>query len=203
MTQKPHIVFHYESEKIKVEMKTERLYIHSYRHEDFEDCILLYGDKNLTAFFDHGRPFSRAEVENLIQEKGTRYFHRGEPFGLFSIFDINNKTFIGQIDLIPANEPGTLEIGCIFHRQFQGVGLPLEAMKMFSRHYVQAMCANGFKCNEKPIQKIIATAHPNNFATQRLVKYLGGSFEKSQERFGQPRLWFSYTLPPSLPDSEI
>ena len=71
---------------LKVEIKTERLYMRSYKETDFEDCVSLYSDEKLVKYFDHGKPRSRQDVASLIEERADKTFKNGKPFGLFSIF---------------------------------------------------------------------------------------------------------------------
>jgi RimJ/RimL family protein N-acetyltransferase len=192
---KPIISFHFESHLLRVEIRTQRLYIRSYLDLDFEHCLSLYGDERLTKYFDYGRARSRDEIEDLIDQIGHKYFENAEPYGLFSLFNNNNMTFIGLLDLIPTEEPGTLELGCILYREFHNQGLPLEACRAFTYDYVKELNRRGFKCKGVPISKVIATAHPKNYASQRLIKNLGMTWDKEQDRFGNPRFWYSCTIP--------
>ena len=64
----PRISFSSESNVLLIEIETEELYIRSYRNNDFEDCVALYGDEKLSKYFDHGQPRSRLEVEDLIAD---------------------------------------------------------------------------------------------------------------------------------------
>ncbi len=105
---KPRISFQLDGNELFVEMETDNLYVRSYKDEDFENCVLLYGDEGITKFFDHGKPRSRKEVEDYVAQRGRRYFNRGEPFGLFSIFDKQDMSFMGQVDLLPTGEPGVV-----------------------------------------------------------------------------------------------
>lgn len=177
---------------IRVEIETRRLYIRSYDARDYENCISLYGDEKLTKYFDGGKPRSKNEVENLVNEKGVKYFRDGIPFGLFSIFNKENMTFIGQIDLIPFDNKGTVEIGFILLREYHNQGFCQEATRAFILDYVNELNRSPFKFFQIPITKIVATTHPENYASKRVMEYVGMNFEKSLNRFNQPRLMFSY-----------
>ncbi len=192
LLERPRISFHCRPQGLEVEVETTRLYIRSYRDEDFENCVLLYGNERLTRFFDHGKPRSRSEVEDLIRERGIKYFIRGEPFGLFSIFQKEDGAFTGQIDILPSDEFGSCEIGCIFHRQYQNQGFFPEASRAFLFGLVPEMYYEGHKYNGFPINKVVVTTHPKNYASKRIIESVGMSFDKVEERFGNPRLWYSY-----------
>lgn len=194
---KPQISFFLDGLDLKIEIETERLCICSYKEDDFENFVKLYSDEKLTKYFDHGKPRSRLEVKKLTDENGSKFFKNGEPFGLFSIFQKKDMAFIGQIDLIPFNEPGVVEIGCIFDRKYHNQGFCPEAVRAFVFAYVNELNNKGFKFNGVPINRVIATVHPANLPSKRVLQNIGMTFEKSEERFGHPRLWFSF-IPKSL-----
>ena len=99
--------------------------------------------------------------------------------------------FVGQIDLTPFNEPGVFEVGCIFDREYHNQGFFPEAGRVFVFAYVRELNNQGFKSCGVSINKIIATVHPANLPSKRMLKNIGIIFDKSEERFGHPRLWFS------------
>ncbi len=172
----------------KVEIMTERLYIRSYEESDFQECIDLYGNEKITKYFDHGMPRSTNEVRELINEK---VINCARPYGLFSIFQRSDGSFIGQIDLIPTEDRGVLEIGYIIHEIYHGHGFCTEAAKGVMFNFVNTNKYRVVPCLESNIKKFIATVHPENIASQRVLQKVGMTFEKSQERFGHPRLWYS------------
>jgi [ribosomal protein S5]-alanine N-acetyltransferase len=188
---KPHISFHFERDSLQVEIETGRLFICSYRDSDFENCVSLYSDKEITKYFDYGNARTRNEVTAIVQEKAIKYFSQGKPFGLFSIFRKNDMAFIGQIDLLPSEEPGVLEIGFILHKQYQNQGFCTEAAKALIFEYVEELNSKAFKYNGIPISKIIATVHPENKSSRKLLQKIGMTLNKIQERFGNIRLWYS------------
>lgn len=198
----PIISLHNDNSALKVEIETDRLYIRSYLEEDFENYVSLYGDTEITKYFDHGKPRSRLETEKLIEETGNKYFREGEPFGSFSIFDKKTMAFIGQVDLVPCEEPGSVEIGCILCRPYQGMGYSKEAIRALVVDYVNELNNKNFNSKYLPIEKVIATAHPDNAASHKIVKGLEMKFDKFQERFGNPRLWYSYVPKPDLNNVE-
>lgn len=184
-----NVLFAREDNGLKVTIETKRLIIRSYQDSDFDDCAKLYENEKLTKFFDHCKPRSRQEIQELINSK-IKYFSNFEPFGLFSIFRKKDGAFIGQVDLMPFEEPGVVEVGCIFDRNYHNQGFCPEAIRAILFDYVNALNANGYTSKGEVIYKILATAHPKNHASKRIIKNLGMVFEKMEERFGHPRLWF-------------
>lgn len=182
------------SGKIHVEIETDRLILSSYSNEDFEDCVRLYGDERLAKFFDHGKPRSREEVSNLVVQKTLHFLEGSLPLGLFSIFDKIENKFLGQADIMPTEDPCIVELGCIFLRDYHNQGYPIEVCKCFMIDYIEHLNESDPFFTQNPIVKVIATTHPKNYASQRIIKNLGMTFDKAQERFGRPRFWYSYTL---------
>jgi trans-aconitate 2-methyltransferase len=190
----PIITFKSDSNTLHIEVETERLSIRTYRDEDFEKCLKLYSDESLIKYFDNGKPKSCLELTTLTEDKGKRFSENGEPFGLFSIFQKIDNSFIGQIDILPFDKHGTVEIGCIFDKHFHNQGFPMEALRAFIFSFINEINTQCFKYHGSPINKVIATVHPSNKASKRIVQNLGMTFEKTEERFGNPRLWFSLIL---------
>lgn len=199
---KKNIVVEFSSKKngLQIEMETERLLVRSYEQEDFDKCVKLYEDKVLTRYFDNGEPRSRKEIEELIQDK-TKYFLNFEPFGLFSIFRKEDMTFIGQIDVMPYEQPGVVELGCIFDRRYHNQGFCPEVLRAVIFEYIKILNKKGIKCNGQLVYKVMATVHPKNFASKRIIHNIGMQLDKTEERFGNPRLW--YSLEPNLEDKVI
>lgn len=192
---KPRISFYFQSDRLRVKIETERLYIFSYHDKDFEHCVSLYGDKKITSFFDHGRARTRSEVKDLILEKGNRYFFDGKPFGLFSIYCKEKMNFLGQVDLLPSGEVGVVEVGFILHEKYQNKGYCTEAVKALLFDYITELNFRGPKCEELPIYKVMATAHPLNQSSKSILFKVGMTYDKFQKRFDRPRMWYSMLIP--------
>jgi ribosomal-protein-alanine N-acetyltransferase len=177
-----------------VEIKTKRLRIRSYHELDFENCVELYGHDLITKYFDHGKPRSRDEVEQLISSKVDKYFYSKKPFGIFSVFPLDGINFLGQIDFVPTEEKGSFEIGFIFHRKYHNQGFCSEAVNAIIYNYTKVLNSINDCWEELPVNKIIATVHPENYASLRVIEKAGLNLDKIQSRFGQPRLWYSIPI---------
>ena len=182
-----------KSNGLLIEGETQRLFIRSYQDHDINDCVSLYGDKRITKYFDHGEPRSKHEVDGYVKSRGRKYFDKGEPFGLFSVFLKKSRIFIGQVDLVPTGFPGVIEIGWIFHLKYHNQGYCTEAVSDFLMILVDTLIKRKIKSDGNVIRKIIATAHPDNTASNKMIQKIGMTFEKFQERYGgKPRMWYSY-----------
>lgn len=173
---------------------TDRLFIRSYLIADFGSCLKLYGDPETTKFFDHGRPRSSQEVFEYIQERGSRYFDQDQPYGLFSVFLKETETFIGQVDLVPTEVPGEVEIGWIFLKEFHNKGFGSEAVLKFLVPLIKKLIEIKFESNGAIINKVIATAHPQNIASNKIIQKAGLTMYDFRIRYGgNPRNWYSWT----------
>ena len=171
------------------ELETERLFIRSYLEEDLDNCIQLYSDETITRFFDHGKPRTEKEIKELIKQK-TFPDEVKAPFGIFSIFCKHNNSFIGQIDLLPTGSKDEAEIGFIIHEKFQNQGYCTEASYSLIA-YIKKLNLLSLNCCYLPISKLIATVHPDNKGSKKVLEKLGMIPFKEEHRFGNPRLWYS------------
>lgn len=177
--------------KVDVSGVTSRLYIRSYNEGDYKDSVLLYGNKEITKYFDHGMPRAQKEIDAYLEDRGKSYFNQGLPFGIFSVFIKDSSKFIGQVDLVPFEKSGVVEIGWIFKKDFHGKGYCTEAVKEFLLPLAKKINSQSIY----NIEKLMATAHPDNVASNRVIKKLGMKYEKEEDRYnGKPRLWYSINL---------
>jgi RimJ/RimL family protein N-acetyltransferase len=186
------ISFKYFNASIHIQTTTQRLYIRSYIEADFSHCLKLYSDENITKYFDQGTPKSYREIQEHVNDRGVRYFSRQEPYGLFSVFLKDTNEFIGQVDLVPTEIPGELEMGWIFHKQFHGKGYCSEAVLEFLIPLIKETRKLKFKTNNKIVNRVMATAHPENIPSNRMIIKAGLKLYKTGLRYGgQPRNWYA------------
>jgi RimJ/RimL family protein N-acetyltransferase len=179
-----------DTSALKVLIETHRLSIESYQSSHVSKSISLYSDPIITRYYDTGKPKPLYKILSFVQSSGIETFEKGEPFGLFSIFKKATHDFIGHIDLLMVqNNPQVLEIGYILFEQFHGQGFGSEAAYAMIYDYIPRLKSLGY-----PIEKVIATAHPENIASQKVLKKMGFKFDKKEDRFNQPRLWYSLNL---------
>ena len=101
------------------------------------------------------------------------------------MFTKQDKAFIGQVDLVPFS-PGVIEIGWIFFPEYQGMGLGTECVRNFLVVLIDELIHKGFRAKGSLIKKVIATAHPENIASNKLMEKalppsLCGLFELSEK----------------------
>lgn len=185
------ISYEKQSKSLKIKIETERLIARSYCNDDFNNYCSLLGDEKITLYFDHGKPRSKSEVHKLIREKGVKFFKAFKPFGFFSLFEKEKMNFIGMFDLLPTDELSTAEIGIALLRNHQGSGFAKEIASLFISDYIDFINREIATNEGEKVKKIIATVHPKNTPSKRVIESLGMGFDKSEDRFGNPRQWYS------------
>ncbi len=184
------------SESAVAEILTDRMYLRLYQGADFKDALELYSDEKLTRLFDSGKPLSYEEVKNLMDERAYAFSKKGIPLGIFSAFCNSTKKFIGHFDILPTENPGIVEAGCILKREFHCKEFALEGIKALVFDYVNAFNSNGFHVQGLPIRKVIASTHPKNFPSIAIIESIGMVKEKESTRFGKPRIWYYCDVKP-------
>ena len=103
--------------------------------------------------------------------------------------------FVGQVDLVPTENPGEVEIGWIFLEGFHGQGLCTEAVMSFLMPLVQRIVNMKLKVRGVVINRVIATAHPENIPSNKIIQKAGLTLYKTGLRYGgKPRNWYCLKL---------
>jgi RimJ/RimL family protein N-acetyltransferase len=190
-----NLIIDKHADQLAIEGLTDRLFIRSYNNEDFERCLSLYGDRELTRYFDQGRPRTQREIFEYVGERGPGYFDQGLPFGIFSVFLRESNEFVGQVDLVPTDKPGEVEIGWIFRKEFHHQGLCTEAVLSFLMPLVHRLVEMKFKAKGVVVNRVIATAHPKNIPSNKIIQKAGLIHFQTRLRYGgKPRNWYGLDL---------
>lgn len=194
----PSHIYKYQIQT-ETECHTKRLYVRQFQESDYKQSVLLYSDPVLTKFFDHGEPRNVIEIDDYLDTRAACYFEKGMPFGIFSVFLDSCRTFIGQVDMVPTDNEGEVEIGWIFLQEHQGKGYCTEAINEFLLPLARNASKNEVRVNGSRLNRVIATAHPENVASKRIMDKVGLTFYKSELKYdGKPREWYELILNSSI-----
>lgn len=183
------------TKSIQIEIETERLIIRNYRNQDIPDSVMVYGDSEITGYFDSGKPKSKSEVLDLINNKGISYFLKGQPWGIYSIISKESKQFLGHLDLFPCDfDYESIEIGYILSKNAQGKGFGSEAAKAFIENFLKKSKSFNFFSELALYRYIIATVHPENLPSKKVLEKLGMQKKDSLNRFNNPRDLYSLSF---------
>jgi len=150
---------------------------------DLGESVALYGSAEENKFFETG-PKTPEETARYIDEFATQQFRNFPPFGIYAIYRKEDDAFIGHADLftIDQERSGDAEIGFILKKAYQGLGYGTEVavgLKDFLRdlHFQK----------HPRVQRLVATAHPENKPSWRILEKLGMEFVEQVEKFSGPR----------------
>lgn len=193
----------------KVSINANQLEFRSLNQDDESILIANYsrllGDPENVKVFCSGNPYSIDKVESLI--KSNRHSKSG-LIGIFSAHEKITGQFVGFIEIeLIANEfektgqghKNVVEIGYILDKEFWGKGLGTE-MAIVAKKYIKYAISAGIFDKEADLpQEIIATVHPENTGSIKILQKTLKNFEtEAFYRYENPRLLFFKSLKPAL-----
>jgi RimJ/RimL family protein N-acetyltransferase len=152
-----------ETEKFR----TERLVTRSWRIADLPLAMELWGDPAVTALIDSRGKLIDAQVEEKLRAEIERERSSGVQY--WALFDHRNGDFVGCGGLRPwVYTPGeaNFEVGFHLVKRCWGKGYATEA----------ALGAIGYAWEKLQLSKVYAGHHPDNRASEKILKKLGFAF---------------------------
>ena len=152
-----------ETEKFR----TERLVTRSWRIADLPLAMELWGDPAVTALIDSRGKLTDAQVEEKLRAEIERERSSGVQY--WALFDHRNGDFVGCGGLRPwVYTPGeaNFEVGFHLVKRCWGKGYATEA----------ALGAIGYAWEKLQLSQVYAGHHPDNRASERILKKLGFAF---------------------------
>lgn len=147
--------------------RTKRLVARSWRREDLHSAMELWGDPAVTALIDSRGKLSEEQVEEKVRAEIERERSHGVQY--WGLFDRGSGRFVGCAGLRPwsytASE-ANFELGFHLTKRCWGQGLAIEA----------ACGALDYAWQKLQLSKIYAGHHPDNRASERILKKLGFEF---------------------------
>lgn len=162
--------------------ETKRLHLRHLKTSDRESLYQLLSDPKVMHYYPH--PLNLEETEEWIERSKRSVQERGHSF--FACIHKQSGDFAGICGLIPpGNASGTseVEVGCLFHRRYWGLGLAREA----------TFGCIGYGFFHFGYEKLVATIDPENHASIRLAERSGFVFESKIHRFDKTMLLYSIT----------
>jgi [ribosomal protein S5]-alanine N-acetyltransferase len=147
--------------------RTTRLVARSWRAEDLPSAMELWGDPAVTALIDSRGKLSEAQVEERLRAEMERERSHGVQY--WALFDRSSGGFVGCTGLRPwaytPDEP-SVEVGFHLAKRYWGQGFATEA----------AIGALDYAWQKLQLSKVYAGHHPDNRASERILKKLGFQF---------------------------
>jgi ribosomal-protein-alanine N-acetyltransferase len=160
-------------------IETERLLLRMYKTDDLESVYLLITDKDVTKFFPDYYSVEKKDVLASLPRRLERWRKYG--FGQLGVFDKTGKNLIGYCGLQPLDNTGEIEVYYGFNKIYWGKGLATEAANSVLR----------FGFEEVKLDRIVAVTHPENFASQKLLRGLGLEQGKNGCFYGMEAAYFA------------
>ncbi|MCI0353911.1 MAG: GNAT family N-acetyltransferase [Acidobacteria bacterium] len=155
-------------------LETERLRLRQLVAEDVDSLFTIWGDGETMRYYP--RPYSRSEVEELIERQRRRY--REDGYGLWAVVLKGSGEVLGDCGLVRQEVEGKseIEVGYHFRRDSWGHGYATEAAR--------AAVEYGFRTFGPA--RIIALVRPENVPSRRVAERLGMKVDRQVTWAGMP-----------------
>lgn len=146
-------------------LTSEQLGFRRWKQEDLNLAILLWGNHDVTKFFDSSDKFTNEKVKERLQKEIETEEFTGLQY--WPVFLQNINEFVGCCGLRPYDLKNMiLELGVHLLPVYWGKGLAQEAAKAVMEYAFTKLKANS----------LFAGHNPENKASEKLVKRLGFKF---------------------------
>lgn len=151
-------------------LQTRRLILRRFVPEDAENLSDLDSDPEVMRYLNGGSPTSYETIKNEVLPRFLGYYRRSERYGFWAIVEEKSSDFIGWFHLKPTGEESAeAELGYRLKRDAWGKGYATEGSK--------ALVEKSFQ--EFGLDRVVATALPENAASIRVMEKAGLVFETS------------------------
>jgi RimJ/RimL family protein N-acetyltransferase len=162
-------------------LTTERLILRPFAEQDVDALHRVLSDRQVHRYFPRTEPPSREQVEKIIARQLAHWEEHG--CGWWAVVWREREELIGWCGLQFLPEFGETEVAYLLSRPYWGQGLATEAARAAARFGFQTL----------GLERLVAIAHVENAASQRVIEKLGMSFVE------QLSLWgiecYRYSLP--------
>ncbi|KTC84239.1 MULTISPECIES: GNAT family N-acetyltransferase [Legionella] len=154
-------------EKMSLLIETKRLLIKIPILDDLDNWNSLHSDPEVMRFM--GGSKTRTTVQEWLESDILHYKKHG--FCMGSVFDKNNKKFMGRAGLVYLDHDDTqpdIEIGYVLHKEQWNKGYGLEL--------VLALIGWGF--SQLNVNRLVAVTRPENKRSQKILEKANMQYKK-------------------------
>lgn len=157
-------------------IETERLRLEPFNKSHINGLRAMDSDPEILRYISNGVTKSHDETMETIQRVQTRWQQYG--FSWWAMCDKQSGEVAGAACLQHlANQDGApLEIGWRLRKEFHGKGLATEAAKAIVDFAVERV----------GVTYLVAVAHPDNLASQRVMQRLGMIYKGIEVHYDEP-----------------
>lgn len=145
------------------EIETTRLLLRLFTPDDLIDLYRIYRDRQVMKYVGIGAR-TLAETEAALCSTIDHWQQHG--FGMWAVVEKKDDRTIGRCGLCFLDNTPEVELGYVLDKAYWGRGLATEAARASLKY--------GFA--QLKLQRIVAIAHPENLASQRVMQKLGMKF---------------------------
>ncbi|WP_291516527.1 GNAT family N-acetyltransferase [Bdellovibrio sp. ArHS] len=145
---------------------TENLIVRHWISEDLPAILKVYGDPDAMKWVGDGSVLTQTQAEKWLAVTARNYEKRG--YGMFTILEKKSEQIIGFGGLVHPGEQVEVEVKYAYLRDFWGRG--------FASEFIQALLK--YAKSKLSITNIIATTHPENEASKKVLTKSGFVLEK-------------------------
>lgn len=169
-------------------IETERLLLRMYEPDELEEVYRLMTDADVRRFLPE-REIAKEEVLASLPRRLQRWREQG--FAQLGVFEKDTGKLTGYCGLQYLDDTPEVEIYYGFFKPFWGRGCATEAARALLR----------FGFEEAKLEKIVGATHPENFASQNVLKRIGLKQEKEHRHlYGVDSVYFSLWREDYRPD---
>lgn len=185
------INFDETDEGLTVTIDTERLRLTSViENERSFYYTHIYGDAEVMKLFGTGETLSQEETNTYVTTWIERW-KSGNPFGSLAIHHKEDDKIVGHVVLGPGGSesrvPSQAVLGYQIAKQHQGRGFASEAVVPVVQQYGYELAKKKYHVNGQPFKTLVATVHPDNPASEKIIQKAGMIYEKDEEEYGHMR----------------
>ncbi len=153
------------------QIETERLLLRSFEAADFDAAYRLFNDADVQKYLSPENKRTREQLKITLEQLRLRWAERN--FGIWCVCEKTNRKMIGYSGFQFLDKTGNIEIVFAYLKEHWTKGFATEAANACFRF--------GFENLEA--EKIYAVIHPENGASERVLKKIGMSFERTSEHY--------------------
>lgn len=165
---------------------TPRLMLRPFTLEDSVPLHRILNEPNILQYFPHTDPPYMERVRKLIERQVTQWteYH----LGWWAVLPNGQDELIGWNGLQYIPETGEVEVGYLLSKQYWRHGYATEGAK----------ASLGFGFETLKLREIIGLTHPQNRASQNVLKKCGMKYSQQKEYFGMQVFRFFLLSPNTI-----
>lgn len=181
---------------LAVTIDTERLHIKSVEptESNYNNYAALFGDQEVMEKFATGQTKTKDEMRTRINEIWARRWRERDPYSGLAVFKNDTDDFLGHVVLGHGDAAGESELAYLFNRSYWKKGYGTEVVTAIVKEYAPATLQEGYTLEGRPLEKIVATARPDNPASVRILEKVGMHFLSKEQKYGAERYHYSIDL---------